>query len=684
MLPNRRKIVILIMTLTILVLGLMLLLYYNKNKNTKIYKTTQYFNQASSNIPDKREYPINNSVNPCTNFYEYACSNVINNFKLREDRSVHIFSYDDAKERLLEEKKRYFLELANKTPGSEMEGEIKNYYIACMDKTSRKKEELSLIEETKKILNNIKTKKEFLGFIADNITNPSQLSFINFDAKEPNLDRPNYYDLFFDTQLMNLPEKSYYKDPEIVQALNKLVQQFFISIGEKSAEQKAKYVVNFEKELAKVYPSPLEFRKRIYYRTQISREILIKDYPYLKLEKFLNIIPRHVVIRNIIGNRTMGFLNKKLKTSSLEELKSIYMYFQLSPFIYDTYPEFFIGKNNFYSKYLGRPNQMAESRQEFCAKMVMRHFEKEVDFILLPKLFPNFPREKFIKLFKKVRDVLIEQLETNTWLDTNTKQEAIRKIKNAKLQLVSPNNEEEWNFNPRTSYSTNTPLANRQKYLKLKMDKDLKELIGPINICRWRVGPLTVNAFYNDAYNQLVFPIGILQYPFYDPAESETVNLGGVGSVIGHELGHAIDNRGSEVDADGVLKKWMSPKDKKIFNNKTQFLIDQFNKIGHNGELTLPENISDLVGLGVAYKAAFPNTSNDKELKRNFFLQFARKSCEVQREEYAKLRLKTNPHSLGQAIVNEQLKHQVDFKEAYNCKVGDPMVIPEDEIVKVW
>jgi putative endopeptidase len=350
----------------------------------------------------------------------------------------------------------------------------------------------------------------------------------------------------------------------------------------------------------------------------------------------------------------------------------------------DAYPDFFSKKFEFNKKYFGGPNKRP-NRQERCTMAVMRSFNKEVDFILLPKTFPNFPKEKFIKSIEKIRSALLQQLNENTWLGASTKQEAIRKIKNANLLLVSPNNEKEWNFNPRATYATNTPIANSHKLAKLLMDKALRDLSGPININRWQVGPLTVNAYYNPSYNQILFPVGILQYPFYDPNEPEEVNLGAIGSVIGHELGHAIDNHGGGFNADGVLKQWILPKDKKIFNEKTKHLITQFNKIGHSGEFTLRENIGDLVGLSAAYKAAFPDSSNNnQELKKRFFLQLARLRCETQREEFAKLRLKTDPHPLGYARANEQIKHQIGFKEAYSCKPNDPMVIPEKEIVKVW
>lgn len=636
----------------------------------------------TSEIPTKREYPVNNAINPCVNFYEYACSSVINTFALREDRSHHSFAPNDASERLLEFKKKYFLKLADKKPENPMESEIKNYYLACMNKQSREKEEKDFVNQTKKLLEKITTREEFATLISENITNPYGLSFIGF-ATAPNLDRPAYNDLYFDTHLMSLPERSYYENKKLTKELKALIEYFFISIGDKSPKQKATLVFNFEKELAQVYPIPPIIKERAFSRTEISRKKLIKNYPNLKLKKFLFDIPEHVVIKNIIGNNTLEFFERKLKTAKLEELKSIFLYFQLAPIMDDAYPDFFAKHFEFNRKYLGGPNKRRK-RQERCTLAVMNGFDKEVDFILLPKIFPNFPKEKFVASIEKIRTSLLDQLNDNTWLSKHAKEEAIRKIKGARLLLVSPNNEEEWDFNPRATYAIDTPIANHHKLEKLLIEKALKELRGPINTNRWEMGPLTVNAYYQPFYNEIVFPVGILQYPFYDPNEPEEVNLGAIGSVVGHELGHAIDDHGNNFNADGVFKSWMSDQDKRIFAKKSQYLIRQFKKLGHNGKFTLGENIGDLIGLNTAYRAAFSQKNYNQDLQKKFFLQFARLWCEVERSGITEKRLKTDPHSLGYARVNEQIKHQASFKEAYNCKPNDPMVIPESEIVKIW
>jgi len=211
----------------------------------------------------------------------------------------------------------------------------------------------------------------------------------------------------------------------------------------------------------------------------------------------------------------------------------------------------------------------------------------------------------------------------------------------------------------------------------------------PRNRDRWSMSPLTVNAYYSASDNKFVMPLGILQYPFYDPAAPDHVNLGAVGAVIGHELGHGIDDKGSKFDNQGRLKQWMSEKDLTEFKKRTEGLVNQFDAIGHNGKLTLGENIGDLVGLTFGYKTAFSMASGSEVIppasaKRAFFTQYARAWCGVVRPKMAELLLKTDPHSAVKARVNEQVKHQVGFKEAFGCSDSDKMVLKAAERISVW
>ena len=179
-------------------------------------------------------------------------------------------------------------------------------------------------------------------------------------------------------------------------------------------------------------------------------------------------------------------------------------------------------------------------------------------------------------------------------------------------------------------------------------------------------------------------PIGILQYPFF-VAEGDLVeNLGAVGTVIGHELGHGIDDEGSKFDAQGKLRQWMTDQDIKKFQDRGSKMMDQFNKIGHNGALTQGENVADLVGLTFSYNAAFPNGNGTNQDKQKFFVAYGRLWCNVMREKAKEMQLKTDPHSLGYARINEQVKHQRGFHEAFSCKKSDALFLSENDRITIW
>lgn len=198
------------------------------------------------------------------------------------------------------------------------------------------------------------------------------------------------------------------------------------------------------------------------------------------------------------------------------------------------------------------------------------------------------------------------------------------------------------------------------------------------------MGPLTVNAYYSPDKNKFVLPIGILQYPFFIRDGDVVENLGAVGAVVGHELGHSIDDEGSKFDSKGKLKQWMSDEDIKKFQDRGRKMLDQFNKIGHNAQLTQGENIADLVGLTFAYNAAFPDNAGKIDDKKKFFVAYARVWCNVMREKTKEMQLKTDPHSLGFARINEQVKHQKGFQEAFSCNKSNKLFLEDSSRIEIW
>ncbi len=636
--------------------------------------------KASSAIPDRREFPVSRSTSACENFYDYACKEAIAGFELREDRSKHVFSFSDSSERLLEAKKKFLLQLPSRKNLSERAKALSTVFQACMNESASAKEEKQTVKQLVDQVQKLKSRGEFLKFAASQMEK-AEYSFVDWGATS-NLEDSDWQDIFFLADVQTLPERSYYAKPEVVADFKSLVKKAFESIGLDKAEERAKWVVDFEAEFSKTYPVPAEIRELFNTKTGISRKQLLKDVPNFYLQSFLDRVPARTHLRNLTP-ANFAFLNSALEKQPLEVLQSVYLYHAVSPYLDDAYPEYFKQSFEFGKKHLGGPN-VRPVRQERCTMYVMGKFTRELDAEVLPEIFPDFPEAKFIGLVEKVRSSIIHGIETNQWLSAQSKKAAVKKIRVASLQLVKPRNDAEWNFNPPGEYQLDTPYANNRTLEIHLMEKELKELSTVRDRSRWEMGPLTVNAYYSPSDNKFVMPIGILQYPFYDPILPDSTNLGAVGMVVGHELGHGVDDHGARYDSTGRMKQWMTNADIKEFQKRGQRLVKQFDQSGHNGTLTLGENIGDLVGLTFAYQAAFPKDEGTTEAKKNFFLQYARAWCGVIRPKYREMLIKTDPHAQMEARVNEQVKHQAAFQQAFGCKEGDPMVLPTVERVRIW
>jgi len=527
----------------------------------------------------------------------------------------------------------------------------------------------------------LKSRQELQDLMASRFFDPSY-QFLDWGSIA-NQNDPRHNDLYVMTEIMTLPEKSYYENKDLLKDFQKLDTAFFITVVLDQPEKRAESVVEFEKAFAKVHPTPEVFRQRISANMYRSQEDFLKKYPQLRLEKLFVKSPKNTQIRDF-APESLQFLDEKLQAMPLSDLQSLILWHSLSGMMDDAYPEFFAQYFELRKKYLGGPDKRPD-RDERCTKSVMHNFGMELDEDLLPILFKNFPEKKVDTLVEKIRESLQQELTENTWLSPEAKKEALRKIAKANLKLVKPRRLKDWDFLPVQKYNAKTPIANSLKLRKAQIEKNLKELKELRNRNLWTMAPLTLNAYYSPSDNQFVLLQGILQSPFFDPKASAIENTAAIGSVTGHELGHAVDDQGSRYDADGKLKQWMTMKDLAEFSHRSEKLVKQFDGIGHNGRLTLGENIGDHVGITSSFRVAFPDEAKaSSEDLQKFFISYAKVWCGIDRPEYAKMRLKTDPHALGYARINEQVVHLDGFAKAFACKKGNKMFLDPNDRVRVW
>lgn len=651
------------------------------NPDAKTVKPTQ---EPSSAIPARRDFPLNPQINPCEDFHGYVCSQAEANFKLRDDRSRHTFAFSDSDERILDAKKEFMKNLPKEKKLSARGQQFKDFYIGCMDTKSRAAEEKKKVAQIKKELDKIKTAKEFVKFLNTQIFD-GEGGLMHIYAS-PNLDNPKKLDVAFGANLMNLPDHSYYAKADVVEGYQKLQTQFFKTvdpqISDEEASKRAQAQIDLQKDFIKTYPEAAIRRQRWSEKRTAPQADVLAKYGNLQLKSFLNKVPKSALV-NIPIPESLVFINDKLTDATLPVFKDYYLNKFVGPMMDEAYPEYFNARFEFNRQFFGGPEKRPDL-QERCTSTADDYFGLEIDQVLVDRLFPGFKDEKVQAVIEKIRASILDGLARNTWLSPEAKAEATRKIKTARLQLVRPHTDREWDFMPVQKYSKKMYLGNMEIHGKAALQKTFVDLRHPANQDAWGMSPLTVNAYYSPNENKFVLPIGILQFPFYDKDGALLENLGAVGAVAGHELGHAIDDEGSKYDADGKLRQWMATKDLAEFSKRGQKMIDQFNKIGHNGPLTQGENIADLVGLSFAYHAAFPDGKGPVEEKKKFFESYGRVWCTVIRPQYAEMLLKRDPHAAAMSRINEQVKHQPGFSEAFQCKSSDKMVLSDKDRVQIW
>lgn len=315
--------------------------------------------------------------------------------------------------------------------------------------------------------------------------------------------------------------------------------------------------------------------------------------------------------------------------------------------------------------------------------------------LYVEKYFPSTSKEKMLDLVENLRKALGQHIENLTWMSDTTKQKALEKLDAFTVKIGYPDKWRDYsslNIDRRRSYWDNIKGA-----IKHEIDYNLSDWGKPVDKSRWYMTPQTVNAYYSPLSNEICFPAGILQAPYFNPDADPAENYGAIGVVIGHEMTHGFDDKGSQFDKEGNFSNWWTETDQEKFQNLTEGLARQFDRIivlgdtHANGHFTLGENIADQGGLRVAY-TAYHNSLNGSEGKvidgftpdQRFFLSYANVWAGNIRDEEILLRTKTDPHSLGRWRVNGTLRNIEPFFNAFGITEGDAMYLSPDERVIIW
>ncbi len=308
--------------------------------------------------------------------------------------------------------------------------------------------------------------------------------------------------------------------------------------------------------------------------------------------------------------------------------------------------------------------------------------------------FPPEAKARALELVNNLKEALSDRIKTLEWMDEPTKQEALKKLAAFTVKIGYP---EKWRDYSLLKIDRGPFVLNATRAENFEVNRQLKKIGKPVDRTEWGMTPPTVNAYYNPNMNEIVFPAGILQPPFFYANADDAINYGGIGAVIGHEMTHGFDDQGRQFDAVGNLRDWWSPESAAKFKERSQAVVKQYSEYeplpgSHiNGELTQGENIADIGGVKLAYAAlqkALAGKSREKidglTPAQRFFLSYATIWKSKQRDEDLKLRLNTDPHSPARYRVNGPLSDIPEFAKAFNLPDNCPMVRPPDKRVNIW
>mgnify|MGYP006179136481 FL=1 len=354
-----------------------------------------------------------------------------------------------------------------------------------------------------------------------------------------------------------------------------------------------------------------------------------------------------------------------------------------------------LDKQNF--EFYGKNLYGTESQQEDwkrAVEMVNGGLGEVVGKVYVKKHFSPEAKERMTQMVKNLLKAYSESIKTLDWMSAATKKEALKKVDNFMIKIGYP---DQWRDYSALKIVKNDLYGNATRATEFEYNRNLAKLGKPVDRAEWGMNPQTVNAYYNPSLNEIVFPAAILKPPFFDLNADDAVNYGGIGAVIGHEIGHGFDDQGSAFDGTGTMKNWWTPQDLAAFKKRTSALVAQYNSfkafpdLNVNGDFTLGENIGDLGGLSIAIKA-YKATLNGKEAPvmdgftgmQRVFLGWGQVWAEKIREEALRSQIAGDPHSPALFRVNGTVRNIPEFYEAFNIKPTDSLYLAPEKRVKIW
>ena len=644
---------------------------------------------------------MNDSVAPGTDFYEYACGGWRKNNPLKPEYP-RFGSFDVVAEQNREQIKSLIEELASqKNEQGSVAQKIGDLYSMWMDSTRQNKDGYQPIVPDMQAITNLGSREEILSYMnTQQLYGGRHIISCGIGADMMNSEN-NLVEI--GQGGLTLGNKDYYLQDDsamvkIREAYRKHIVKMFKLIGDSEdvATRKMNAVMAIETRMAQHSRSRVELRDPASNYHKMAFSALKADYPEYDWDEFFESQLMTDLDSLSVGQpeavkAAIAILNETPE----QDLKDWMQWRLLDSNDNLLGDEIYAESFDFSGRIMSGTKEM-QPRWKRAVNRVNGVLGEAVGEMYVKKYFPAENKARMQELVKNLQEALKERIDQQEWMSDTTKMRAKEKLSSFHVKIGYP---DKWRDYSKLTIDPKNSLYDQLKAVAEWAARDYidRKYKKPVDRDEWHMTPQTVNAYYNPTTNEICFPAGILQYPFFDMSADDAFNYGAIGMVIGHEMTHGFDDKGSQFDKDGNFNNWWAAGDAEKFQEHTKVMVDFFNQIEvlpglkANGELTQGENIADHGGLKIAY-TAFKNATKDNPLpvvngftpEQRFFLAYAGVWAQNITEETMRQLTTMDPHSLGEWRVNGALPQIDAWYEAFNITEKDPMFIPKEKRVNIW
>ncbi|HKW18995.1 MAG TPA: M13 family metallopeptidase [Terriglobales bacterium] len=655
---------------------------------------------SSSSQPTARFSAVDKSADPCTDFYQYSCGNWMKSAQIPSDQASW-GTFTELAERNREVLRKILEKASADDPQrNAIDQKIGDYYESCMDEKAVNDAGISPLKPDLDRIMSVKNKQDLIDAIAHvQMMGPNPLFAV---YSQPDLHNADMVIAYIDQGGLSLPDRDYYikDDAHMAGIRDRLVEyatQLFTLSGQtpEQAAESAKTVLRIETALAKAAMDRTARRNPATRDHKMTLEQAAQLAPNFDLDRFFSDVntPSFTEL-NVSNPDFFKQVNGLIDSEPLDAWKT-YVSWHLMSGAAPWLSQPFVDANFKMQQALSGQKEI-KARWKRCVASVDQELGEALGQRYVQETFPPESKQRMLKMVQALEKSLSEDIQNLQWMSPETKKQAQVKLSAIRNKIGYP---DVWRDYSSVKIVRGDLMGNFFRANEFEAHRDINKIGKPLDRKEWGMTPPTVNAYYSPPRNEIVFPAGILQPPFFDKDADDATNFGSIGVVIGHELTHGFDDQGRKYDPQGNLRDWWTSDDAQKFEERASCVANEYGSftaiddLKLNGRLTLGENTADNGGARIGLMALHHFIAADKTSQagkvidgytpeQRFYLGYARIWCERRTPELTRSLVTVDPHSPGKWRVDGVVENMPEFEKAWSCKEGEPMV--SQNACRVW